>query len=70
MKMNNEDFYVGINRILAGSKLSEKAITDLDNDVSEDVRRAIEALIVEGEILERDGRYFPKGYKFNDEATL
>jgi hypothetical protein len=63
--LNNEEFTTGINKILADNILSQKAKDDLE-DISDNVRMAIEALIVEGEILERNGRYYPKGWIFDD----
>jgi hypothetical protein len=57
--MSNENFEKDFNRIVAPSILSDIAKKELEH-VSDDVRAAIEALIVEGKIVEKDGKYYAK----------
>lgn len=57
--MSDETFEKDFNRMVASSMLSDIAKKELE-DVSDDVRAAIEALIVEDAIVEKDGKYSAK----------
>jgi hypothetical protein len=59
MKMNDEpdEVDVATNRILAQSMVSKKAWADLEKMTNEDIRIALESLIVTGLLSEVNGQY-------------